>query len=80
MAKPNVKPKLETVKEPVCIGESLCYKIRKFGLYRYQCYSVDLITGKETPMDIENIFNVVASNLIDRFFNDINPDQNPSKK
>ncbi len=80
MAKPKPLTVQIPITEPskhstVALGKSKLYLIEKYGLYRYQVFSVDLITGEKTKHGEENVYAVAASNLVDIMFYDINPDQ-----
>lgn len=78
MAKPNkiipIKVPVVPKEQPALLGESKLYRVKKYGLYRYQVLSVDPISGAETKLGEENVYGIVASDLIDRIFNDINPE------
>jgi hypothetical protein len=47
------------------------YRIKKFGLYRYQLCRYDAKTQKEVNIQAENDFGIVASNLIDLFWKEL---------
>lgn len=60
--------------DPAQIGHSGIYLIKKYGLYRYQTFRVDPVTGDEKKIGEPNIYGVVASDLVDLMFKDINPE------
>lgn len=76
MAKQKVEGKDAQTKAkdgPKILGESHHYRIKKYGLYRYQLIRTDHTNGNETNLGPENVYAVVASDLVDRVFFDINP-------
>lgn len=78
MAKPRPQsvqiPIKQPDKAPVALGTSKLYQVEKYGLYGYQLYRVDPVSGARTKIGEENVFNVVCSGLVDLLFNDINPE------
>lgn len=75
MPKPIIrKPKNIEPEDPKMIGCSGIYRIKKYGLYRYQTYRMDPVSQLETKIGEPNVYGVVASDLIDLIFNDINPE------
>lgn len=74
MPKPNKNKKPEPGSPAVrkILGQSHPYRIKKFGLYQYQVVKLGE-GGGEVVMGTENVYGVVASDLIDLIFHDINP-------
>lgn len=62
-----VKKQTET-KERKVLGQSDCYKIKKYGLYAYQVFHVNTETKEETKVGLENVYGIVASDLLDLMF------------
>lgn len=75
MAKPRKQEKeaKSEPKSPKVLGCSALYSVKKFGLYAYQVFSVNPETGEETKLGVENVYGIVASELVDQIFHDINP-------
>lgn len=54
------------------LGVSNYYCIKKYGLYAYEVVKMDPSTYIETKIGVENVYGVVASDLVDLMFKDIN--------
>lgn len=71
-AKPDPKPQPKS-NAPKPIGESAFYSIQKYGLYAYQI--VRQGTDGTVNVGQSNVYGVVASDLVDMIFSDINEGQ-----
>lgn len=72
MARPHKKLEPGSPTTRKILGQSHPYRIMKFGLYQYQVIKIRE-DGSEIPLGHENVYGVVASDLIDLIFHDINP-------
>ncbi len=69
--KENPLPPASIIHKPL-LGESGLYCVRKYGMYDYRLYKLDMDTGNQIQVEIENDWRVIATAVQFHMSNDIN--------